>query len=146
MTHSLRSPEIELAAFVAGAEKMFARYPIEACREVADPSRGYPATEQFAPTLAALRLALEAAARPHLQKREREARARALARERAAEQRDTGPRPSHEELQRRCAALGLPIGEPRRRKLVDAAAESARVRERYGISQEAWDAVPRVSD
>ena len=148
MLRSMGTTEaLDPEAMFAGAEKMFAFYPIEASREVADPSRGYPATERFAPTLAELRLALDMAARPNRQKREREreARARALAKERAAEQRDTGPRPSYEELQRRCAALGLPIGEPRRRKPVDAAAESARVRERYGISQEVWDAVPFVS-
>jgi hypothetical protein len=138
------APEIDNATFIAGAEKMFALYPIEACREVVDPGRGYPAIESFAPTLGALRLALEAAARPHLLRREREARSRALAEQRAAERRDVGPRPSYEELQRLCAALGLPIGEKRRRREIDVAAESARVRERYGIAQEAWDAVPKA--
>jgi hypothetical protein len=144
MLRSMRTTEaLDPEAMFAGAEKMFALYPIEACREVADPSRGYPATERFAPTLADLRLALEMAARPHLARREREARSRALAQERAAEQRDPGPRPSYEELQRRCAALGIFIGEKRRRH-VDIAAESARVREQYGISQAAWDAVPKA--
>jgi hypothetical protein len=144
MVTSMPAPEIDNATFIAGAEKMFARYPIEACREAADPGRGYPATECFPPTLAALRLALEAAARPHVLRREQEARRRALAAERAAEQRDPGPRPSYAELQRRCAALGIPIGEKRRRKQIDAAAESARVREQYGIAQDAWDAIPKA--
>jgi len=144
MASCMRSPEMDGAAFIAGAEKMFARYPIEACREVADPSRGYPATERFAPTLADLRLALEIAARPHLLKREREARERKLAQERAEAAAPKGPRPSYAELQRRCAALGLPIGEKRRRKQFDIAAESARVRAQYGITQAAWDAVPKA--
>jgi hypothetical protein len=144
MVTSMPAPEIDNATYVAGAERMFARYPIEACREVADPSRGYPATECFAPTLAALHLALEIAARPHLLKREREARERKLAQERAEAAAPAGPRPSYEELQRRCAALGLIIGAKRGRRVIDTAAESARVREQYGISQDMWDALPRA--
>jgi hypothetical protein len=185
MVTSMPAPEIDNATFVAGAEKMFARYPIEACREVADAGAGYPATESFAPTLASLHRALEAAARPHLLKREREARERKLAQERAEAAAPAGPRPSYEELQRRCAALGLIIGAKRSRaaepparsrasstrhgeatrgagaatvessrwplaslasasrRVFDTAAESARVREQYGISQAAWDAVPK---
>jgi hypothetical protein len=144
MVISMPAPEVDNATYVAGAEKMFARYPIEACREVADASIGYPATESFAPTLASLRLALEAAARPYLLKREREARERKLAQERAEAAAPSGPRPSYAELQRRCAALGLVIGAKRRRKQIDTAAESARVREQYGISQAAWDATPKA--
>jgi hypothetical protein len=145
MLGSMRATEaLDPDAMFAGAEKMFALYPIEVCREVADPGRGYPATERFAPTLADLRLALEMAARPHLLRREREARERKLAQERAEALAPVGPRLSYEELQRFCAGLGLPIGQSRRRKLIDASAESARVREQYGISQAAWDAVPKA--
>jgi hypothetical protein len=145
MLGSMRATEaLDLDAMMAGAEKMFALYPIEVCREVADPGRGYPATERFAPTLADLRLALEMAARPHVLRREREARERKLAQERAEAAAPAGPRPSYEELQRRCAALGLIIGAKRGRRVFDTAAESARVREQYGISQAAWDAVPKV--
>jgi hypothetical protein len=145
MFRSMRTTEaLDPEAMMAGAEKMFALYPIEACREVADPGRGYPATERFAPTLADLRLALEIAARPHFLKREREARERKLAQERAEAAAPAGPRPSYEELQRRCAALGLIIGAKRGRRIVDTAAESARVREQYGISQAAWDAIPKA--
>ncbi len=146
MVDSLRSPDIDLAVFVAGAEKMFALFPIEACREVADPGRGYPATERFAPTLAELRIALEEAARPHRLKREREAREQALAqrKEQAKQQAPQGPRPTYADLQRRCAALGLVIGGKRRARAFDADAESERVRLQYGISQAAWDALPRA--
>jgi hypothetical protein len=123
---------------------MFATFPIEACRAVANIGTGYPSTEQYSPTLAALRLALEIAARPHFLKREREARERKLAQERAEAAAPAGPRPSYEELQRRCAALGLVIGAKRGRRVFDTAAESARVREQYGISQAAWDATPKA--
>ena len=142
LMRSLRPPEIDSKTFIAGAEKMFALFPIEACREVADPARGYPATERFAPTLAALRIALQEAARPHRLKREREAREQALAQ--AQEQAPQGLRPTYADLQRRCAALGLVIGGKRRARAFDADAESERVRTQYGISQAAWDAVPRA--
>jgi hypothetical protein len=145
MVGSMRPPEIDTAIFIAGAEKMFALFPIEACREVADPGRGYPATERFAPTLADLRLALEDAARPYRLKREREMRGQALAQARAAEQSPQEPRPSYAELQRRCATLGLVIGGNGRARGFDADAESERVRAQYGISREAWDALPRAS-
>ena len=175
MMGAMKPPEINADVFASGACSMFATFPIEACREVASLGTGYPSTEQYAPTLAALRLALEIAARPHLLKREREARERKLAQERAEAAAPAGPRPSYEELQRRCAALGLVIGAKRRgraveqseamrgagaatvkssrwplaslasaSKEIDAAAESARVREQYGISQAAWDAVPKA--
>ena len=145
MVGSMRPPEINQLMFISGAEKMFARFPIEACRDVADPGGGYPATERFAPSLASLRLALEAAARPYRLQREREARDRRLA-EARAEQRaeDAVPRPTYEELQRRCAAAGLVIGARRRRPAFDAEAESERVRNTYGISKEAWDAIPKA--
>jgi hypothetical protein len=147
MIGSMRPPESDLAMFASGAEKMFAVFPIEACRAVADPVSGYPSTERFAPTLAGLRIALEDAARPIMQMREREARDRAIAEQRAADRAavPSGPRPSYEELQRRCAALGLFIGGKRRRRSVDIEAESERVRQQYGISKDAWDAVPRAS-
>jgi hypothetical protein len=148
MIGSMRPPESDLARYASGAEQMFATFPIEACRVVADPACGYPSTERFAPTLAGLRIALEEAARPAMQKREREARDRAIAEQRAAERAEipSGPRPTYEELQRRCAALGLFIGDKRRRaRSIDIEAESERVRQQYGISKEAWDATPRAS-
>jgi hypothetical protein len=175
MMGALKPPEGNADVFARGACLMFATFPIEACREAADLGTGYPSTEAYSPTLAALRLALEAAARPHFLKREREARERKLAQERAEAAAPAGPRPSYEELQRRCAALGLIIGAKRSRaagrseatrgagaatvecsrwplaslasasrRVIDTAAESARVREQYGISQAAWDAVPKA--
>ena len=78
--------------FASGAEKMFALFPIEAGRAVADPASGYPSTERFAPTLAGLRIALEEAARPAMLKREREARERAFAEQRAAERAEASGR------------------------------------------------------
>jgi hypothetical protein len=148
MMGSMRSPESDLQIFAFGAEKMFSMFPIEACRAVADAASGYPSTERFAPTLAGLRIALEEAARPIMLTRQREARDRARAEERAAERAATpsGPRPTYEELQRRCAAAGLIIGAKRGRRVFDAEAEVERVCRQYGISKEAWDAIPRASD
>jgi hypothetical protein len=186
MMAGMKPPEINADLFVSGACSMFATFPIEACRAVANLGTGYPSTEQYSPTLAALRLALEIAARPHLREREREARQRKLAQERAEAAAPSGPRPGYEELQRRCAALGLVIGAKRgraaepparlrasstrygeatrragaatvecsrwllaslasaSRRVIDAAAGSARVREQYGIPQDAWDALPKA--
>jgi hypothetical protein len=81
-------------------------------------------------------------------KREREARERALAEQRAAERSAalSGPRPTYEELQRRCAEAGLAIGGKRGRRVFDAEAEAERVRRQCGISKEAWDALPRTSN
>jgi len=147
MIGSMRPPEGDLPMFALGAEKMFATFPIEACRAVADPVSGYPSTERFAPTLAGLRIALEEAARPAMRKREREARDRALAEQRAAERaaEPSGPRPSYEELQRRVAEMGIFIGVKRRSRSIDVEAEAERVRQQYGISKDAWDALPRAS-
>jgi hypothetical protein len=146
MIGSMRPPECDLAMFASGAEKMFATFPIEACRVVADPARGYPSTERFAPTLAGLRIALEEAARPAMWKLEREARERKHAEEWAQEQAamSSGPRPTYEEIQHQFAELGLVIGPRRGRRTFDVAAEAERVRQQYGISKSAWDAVPRA--
>jgi hypothetical protein len=129
----------------AGAISMMAMFPIEVCRQVANPGSGYPSTERFAPTLQSLRVALEEAARPG-----REAAAREVARLKQVAERKldaqaaalpAGPRPTYEELQRRCAEGGIFIGQGRAKP---AAVNADAFREQYGISQDAWDAIPNA--
>jgi hypothetical protein len=123
---------------LSGAVKMFASYPAAAVEAVCDPVTGLPATNKWAPNLAEIRLALDAAAAPIYRARAREKQiAEQLADRKPLQITDNRPRPTYEELKARCAAAGLHIG-PKGVERVS----PAKVREKYGISQEQWDAIP----
>lgn len=128
---------------LTGAVKMFLAYPMEAVLAVVDPTSGLPATSKWAPNLAEIRQALEAAMVPikwrlRQEQLAEEARAQIAARK-PLQITDARPRPTYEELQRRCHAVGLMIG-PKGSRLppIDPLA----VRDKYGISADEWNAIP----
>lgn len=127
-------PEIMLS----GAVKMFLSLPRAAVEAICDPVSGLPATSKWAPKLFEIRQALEAAALPIYRAAEREKQiAEQLAARKPMQITDNRPRPTYQELVERCAKDGLFIG-PKGVERVS----PAKVREKYGISQDQWDAIP----
>lgn len=126
---------------LSGAVKMFLSFPPEAVEAICDPVSGLPATSKWAPRLSEIRQALDAEMVPIRKRAEREEWNRQAAKQIAARQplqiTDNRQRPTYEELVERCAKDGLFIG-PKGVERVS----PAKVREKYGISQEAWDAIP----
>jgi len=127
---------------LSAAIGMMQLFPIEVVRGVCDPIHGLPATNKFAPNLAELRLALEVLDAPRKRREEREAAERKqLAERRQIAIADQRPRPTYAELQARCAAVGLYIGKQAAAPPIDPTA----IMEKYGVSQEQWDALPNAA-
>jgi hypothetical protein len=132
-------PEVGSAeTLLSGAVKMFLMYPREAVEAVCNPVSGLPSQVKWAPRLAEIRQALEIATGPlqRRQERERQIAEQLEARKQITDQR---PRPTYEELQRRCAEVGLHIG-PKGSRL--GPLDPGKVMEKHGISKEQWAAIP----
>ncbi len=126
-----------------GAVKMFLMYPVEAAEAVCDPTRGLPAMLKWAPKLSEIRQALDEAMVPINWRLQQEQLADAAVAQIAARNplqiTDGRQRPTYEELQQRCAEVGLMIG-PKGSRLgpVDPSA----IAKKYGLSKAQWDALP----
>lgn len=113
-------------------------YPLDVVRQVVDPRNGIPCKSKWLPTVFEIKEECEAIMAPRRREEER------LARE--EERKKTLPppvdrtsRPTYAELVERCQADGLMIGP---RRVVGGGVSPAEVREKYGISQEQWNAIP----
>lgn len=127
--------------YIAAAVSILARYPVEIIRAVTEPT-GLPSTSQWLPTIAEIRnecevLALRA---QRSTERERQIQQQLEARE-TLQITDGRPRPTYEELQRRCAEVGLYIG-PKGSRLPPV--DPAQIQKKYGVSKEQWDAIPNA--
>jgi hypothetical protein len=127
-------PEIYVAAVIS----VLVRYPVEIIREVTEPATGLPGKSNWLPTVAEVRNeceVLDARERRKVE-RERQIAEQLQARTQITDQR---PRPTYEELQRRCAEVGLMIG-PKGSRLPPV--DPAEIMKKHGISKEQWDAMP----
>lgn len=134
-------PEVgDAEILLSGAVKMFLSFPQEAVEAVCDPVSGLPAMQKWAPKLSELRQSLDSASIPIYRRQEREKQIQQQLEDRKAIP-DLRPRPTYEELQRRCAEVGLYIG-PKGSRLPPV--DPVKIRETYGISKEQWDAIPNA--
>lgn len=113
-------------------------YPEEIFERAVNVVDGLPSKHKWAPRIAEIKDELERLMIPIRREEERQEREREYMRNREAPV-YRAQRPSYEELQERCARDGLIIGPGRRKST---AQETAEFRERNGISQEAWNAIP----
>ncbi len=135
-TGDANDPEV----YISGVVAVLSRYTIEIIRAVTEPATGLPSKSNWLPTIAEIRkecdlLEERETRKAHLAKQLEEQFA---SREKPVE---TKPRPTYEELQRRCHDVGLMFG-PKGSRLppLDVAA----FRQNHGISQEQWDAIPNA--
>jgi hypothetical protein len=133
-TGDANDPEIYVSAVIS----VLVRYPVEIIREVTEPSTGLPGKSNWLPTVAEVRNECEVLAARERRKIEREQQIseQLEARKQITDQR---PRPTYEELQRRCAEVGLHIG-PKGTRLPPV--DPVKIMEKHGISKEQWDAMP----
>lgn len=133
-TGDANDPEVYISAVVV----VLAQYPPDVIRAVTEPTSGLSSKLNWLPTVREVTQACEEIEGPRRRMREWEASARRQIEARKPLQiTDNRPRPTYEELVERCAKDGLFIG-PKGVERVS----PAKVREKYGISQEAWDAIP----
>jgi hypothetical protein len=130
---------------LSGAVQIFLKYPAEAVDAVCDPVSGLPSTSKWAPNLAEIRSALDAEMVPIKWRQQQEHLMIEAERQIAARQplqiTDGRQRPTYEELRQRCADAGLMIGPKGRQSLRE---NPAKIREKYSLSQEQWDALPNA--
>lgn len=131
------NPEVYTASVAA----VLAEYPPDVINYVTDPRTGLPSKCDFLPTVKEIRTACEAEMAPQRAAAAREARLRVQFAEREMTEADRSNRPSYEELQQRCAEVGLHIGG---RKAMGPREDPEAIRERMGISKEQWDAIPEA--
>jgi hypothetical protein len=125
--------------YVAAAIRVLSDYPIETQRFVTDPLTGLPSKVNWLPTVKEIRDACEEHHGPMRRAMEREALARKQLAERQTLQiTDNRPRPTYEELVRRCREDGLMIGGKGPAEKFDVEAFKAQ----HGISDEEWAAIP----
>ncbi len=123
---------------------MLAEYEPWVISRVTDPRIGIASTLKFLPTVAEVKQACEAEMAPiHRENARRKVEEDRLLRLAEPEE-DRANRPNYEELQRRCHAAGLPIGEtPSRAAATEQ--EITDLKAKYGISDAAWDDLPDVA-
>lgn len=133
-TGDANDPEVYISAVVA----VLAQYPPDVIRSVTEPTTGLPSKLNWLPTVREVTQACEEIEGPRRRIREWEASARRQIQDRKPLQiTDNRPRPTYEELVERCAKDGLFIG-PKGVERVN----PENVREKYGISQDQWNAIP----
>ena len=114
---------------LAGVVELFEHYPPELAARAVSPVFGLPSKHKFMPRIAEIKEYLDAQLprpRPEYLPRLSEP--------------DRQQRPSYAELQERCARDGLIIGKRGRKNSVEK--EISEFREKFGISQQAWNSIP----
>jgi hypothetical protein len=124
--------------YVAAIAAVLATYPDETICYVTHPITGIPSKVGFLPTVKEIRDACEDHYGPTRRAIEREAQTRRQLEERARALPDMRPRPTYEELVRRCREDGLMIGGKGPAEKFDVEAFKAQ----HGISDEEWAAIP----
>jgi hypothetical protein len=136
-TGDANDPETYVTAVVAVLE----RYPVEIICAVTAPATGLASKSKWLPAVAEIRDACEDLVRTTKYAREWEAQARAqIAGREALAIEHHRPKKTYEQLVAECRAVGIMIGPKGPSHAVDVAA----VRQKYGISQEDWDAIPNA--
>lgn len=133
-TGDAHDPETYISAVVA----VLVTFPVSVMREVTDPVGGLPSKLNWLPTVKEIREACDERLRMLTLADRWDAQAR-----RQIEERETlqiahqRPRKSYEQIVEECRAAGIMIG-PKGKTAVDI----GEIRNRYGISQEQWNAIP----
>jgi hypothetical protein len=135
--------------YVASVAAILADYPTETIRYVTDPRTGIAANPinpnwTGPPDIADVKRACEKHCGPTRRSAEREAAIRQQLDERKAlpAPEERAKRPTYEELCRRCAEAGFPIGPQKHQPLT---MKPADIMAKYNISQALWDALPNQS-
>jgi hypothetical protein len=136
-TGDANDPETYISAVVS----VLSRYAVHIIRDVTEPATGLPGRLKWLPTVAEIREECEILAQRDQRKfeRERQIMAQLEARE-ALQITDGRPKKTYEQLVAECRAVGIMIGPKGPAQAVDVAA----VRQKYGISQADWDAIPNA--
>lgn len=115
-------------------------YPLDVIAAVVDPRSGIPSRCKWLPTVAEIKSACEEIEGPRRRAREFDEGARKqLAERKQIAIEHHRPRPTYADLAKRCADAGFPIGP---RGAAAAAMPLNTFFEKYGITQEQWDAIP----
>lgn len=123
---------------LSGAVKMFLSFPRKVVDAVCDPVSGLPAKSKWAPNLAELRMAIDIEMAPILRQIERD---KIAAEHRMALPAPMAKRKTYEELQAELAEVGIYIGSR------GATAKPVNIkdfRDKYGITDEQWNAIPNA--
>lgn len=132
-TGDANDPETYVAAIIS----VLAGYPVEVIREVTEPATGLPSKVSWLPTVAEVKKACDELWGPWRYAQEWEAGARRqIADRQTLAIADHRPRKSYEQIKAEFAAIGIYFDK--KSKPIDVGA----VRQKFGISQEQWDAIP----
>lgn len=129
-------PEVYIAAVVA----VLAQYPADVIRAVTEPTTGLPSRLNWLPTVREVTQACEEIEGPRRRTREWEAGARRQIEDRG-QITDSRPRKTYEQLQAELAEVGIFIGS---RWATAKPVNINEFREKYGITQDQWDAIPNA--
>src|SRR5262249_29222092 len=136
-TGDANDPEVYTTAIVA----ILSDYPEHIQQTVTDPRGGLPSKVQWLPTPKEVRDACEVLHQRELRKAEWDARTKAQLEERAridAVRLAPAKRQSWEEVKAELEAKGFTFGKKRQIETAD------QVMAKYGVSREAWDALPNL--
>lgn len=137
-TGEANDPEIYTRAIVA----VLAGYPADVMQAVVDPAGGLPSRLTWLPTVAEVKAACEAEMAPIRRAQQRQLIEHQTIRERRMLE-DHSPRMTYEEMQRRCAEGGIFIGEQRYKRGATAIEIDA-FKEKHGLTDEQWAAIPNA--
>lgn len=134
-TGEANDPAIYSGAVIA----VLSDYPLEIIRAVVDPRKGLPSRCKWLPTVAEIKEACEAEHAPIVRRVEQQHQVRRQLEDRALLEAPRENRPTYEDLIQRCVDAGLPMRPKETPRIsVDA------VKAKFGISDEAWNAIPNA--
>jgi hypothetical protein len=132
-TGDANDPTIYAGAIIA----VLSDYPLDVIEAAVDPRTGLPAQSKWLPNVAEVKDFCEARMRP--KRMQAQGLQQIEEREQLAIEHQR-PRKTYEQLVAECRAVGINIGPKGPSQAVDVAA----VRQKYGLSQEEWDAIPNA--
>jgi hypothetical protein len=132
-TGDANDPAIYAGAIIA----VLSDYPLDVIEAAVDPRTGLPAQSKWLPTVAEVKDFCEA--RMHPKRMQAQGLQQIEEREQLAIAHQR-PKKTYDELVAECRAVGINIGPKGPAQAVDVAA----VRQKYGISQADWDAIPNA--
>lgn len=136
-TGDANDPESYITAVIS----VLARYPIGIIRDVTEPATGLPSRLKWLPTIAEIREECDILENRERRKLERDKQIREQLEARDRLQiTDQRPRKSYDELVADCRAAGLNIGP----KSIQVTVDPDWMRQKMGISQAQWDAIPNA--
>ena len=139
-TGDANDPEV----YIAGVVKILSAYPLDVCRRVVDPLDGLPSYCDWLPKFSEVKAACEKLCAPTVLTRmsewDRRTQLQIAARQEIAAL--PAPKQSYADFKDEMAARGMPID--RRPKRI--AADIAGIKEKFGITDEQWSALPDIPE